>query len=252
MIEDPKITKSILARLDARMKLVMVFLFSVIFSVSYQLPSLFFALTISVMVVLTSKVPIKEIFKRSLPVNIIAFFLWFFLPFTVHGDPVLCKGSLCITQQGILYATLITIKSNTIILMLIALVSSTPILTLGHAMHGLKIPKKLVHLLFFTFRYIHVIYDEYHRMATAMKIRCFVPKTSMHTYKTYAYMIGMLLVKSSDRAQRVYNAMLCRGFNNNFYSLGTFSLTPKDIVAFCMMLCAIFFIGIIEWKKTSL
>jgi len=252
LIEGPKITESILARLDPRMKLVAVFLFSVIVSVSYRLPSLFFALAVSVMVVLTSKVPIKEIIKRSLPVNIIAFFLWLFLPFTVHGDPVFCKGPLCITQQGILYATLITIKSNTIILMLIALVSSTPILTLGHAMHELPIPKKLVHLLFFTFRYIHVIYSEYHRMATAMKIRCFVPKTSMHTYKTYAYMIGMLLVKSSDRAQRVYNAMLCRGFNNTFYSLSTFSLTHRDVFAFFVILCTIVLMGVIEWKKTVL
>ena len=252
MIKEPEITKSIISRLDPRMKLVAVFLFSVIVAVSYKMSALLFALSISVIVVLASKVPIKEIFKRALPVNIIALFLWLFLPFTVNGNPLFCKGSLCITKEGVLYATLITIKSNTMILMLIALISSTPISTLGHAMHELPVPKKLVHLLFFTFRYIHVIYGEYHRMATAMKIRCFVPKTNLHTYTTYAYMIGMLLVKSSDRAQRVYNAMLCRGFNSNFYSLNKFSLTSKDLFAFCIMLCAIFIMGIIEWKKTGL
>ena len=252
MIEDPKITESVMVRLDPRMKIVSVFLFSVFVAVSYRLSALFFALAISIAVIATSRVPVKEIFKRLVPVNIIVLLLWLFLPFTVKGDPIFSAGHFYITGEGIFYATRITIKSNTMILMLIALISSTPVLTIGHAMHDMFIPKKLVHLLFFTFRYIHIIYDEYLRIEKAMKIRCFVPKTSLHTYKTYAYMVGMLLVKSSDRAQRVYNAMLCRGFNGNFYCLNTFSLTKKDVFSFCIMCCTIFFMGVLEWKKTGL
>ena len=84
-----------------------------------------------------------------------------------------------------------------------AVIASTRIFTIGHAMHKLDVPTKLVQLFFFTFRYIHVIYREYLRLVNAMKIRGFAPSTNLHTYKTFAYLVGMLLVKSSDRAKSV-------------------------------------------------
>jgi cobalt/nickel transport system permease protein len=50
----------------------------------------------------------------------------------------------------------------------------------------------------------------------------------MHTYRTYAYLCGMLLVRASARAQRVYNAMKCRGFSGRFICLHEFALSPGD------------------------
>jgi len=47
----------------------------------------------------------------------------------------------------------------------------------------------------------------------------------MHTYKTYAYLIGMIFVRAAARAQRVHQAMICRGFKGKFYSLYKFSST---------------------------
>jgi cobalt/nickel transport system permease protein len=135
-------------------------------------------------------------------------------------------------------------------LMLIALVASTPIFTLGHALRALGIPSQIVHLFFFTYRYIHVMHREYVRLRDSMKIRGFIPGNSLHTIKTLAYMVGMLLIRSFDRAQRVYNAMLCRGFNGNLYSLSKFSLNTKDIVTFVLMMAVILILGVLEWKKT--
>ncbi len=70
-----------------------------------------------------------------------------------------------------------------------------------------------------------VIESEYLRLVRAMKIRSFKPGTNMHTYKTYAYLIGMIFVRASARAQRVHQAMMCRGFKGKFYSLYKFSST---------------------------
>ena len=50
-----------------------------------------------------------------------------------------------------------------------------------------------MHLFFFSFRYIHVSHSEYHRLDNAMKIRSFKPRTDIHTYRSYAYLVGMLL-----------------------------------------------------------
>ncbi len=116
-------------------------------------------------------------------------------------------------------------------------------------MHELGIPKKLVHLFFFTQRYIHVIYSEYVRLRDAMKIRGFTPGTNFHTYKSYAYMVGMLLVRSCDRAQRVHNAMLCRGFKGSLYSLSDFSIKSTDVFSFVIMLGLIIVLGVLEWTR---
>jgi cobalt/nickel transport system permease protein len=83
-----------------------------------------------------------------------------------------------------------------------------------------------------------------------MKARGFQPTTNLHTYKTYAHLVGMLLVRSADRAERVRNAMLCRGFRGRLYSLSEFSLKTNDIVSLVIMLTCILALGLLEWTKT--
>jgi cobalt/nickel transport system permease protein len=250
MIEELSNGDSFIKRIDPRIKIVVVFLFSVVVAVLNQLPVLMCALALSLLIVLSAGVPTKELLRRLIPVNMLIIFLWLFLPFTFAGKTAFFIGPLAVTHEGVLYATRITIKSNAMMLMLIALVASTPIFTMGHAMHELGIPKKIVHLFFFTYRYIHVMHREYARLLNSMKIRGFRPKTSLHTYKTFAYMVGMLLVRSFDRAQRVHNAMLCRGFKGNLYSLRKFSIKRRDVVSLVCMLTVIILLGVLEWKKT--
>jgi cobalt/nickel transport system permease protein len=240
---------SLIHRLDPRVKIVVVFLFSVVVAVSDRFVVLMWALALSLCIVLVARLPIKELIRRLIPVNMFIVFLWFFLPFTFEGEPLFSVGPLVGTHEGVLYAARISIKSNAIMVVLIVLVASTSILTLGHAMHELRVPKKIVHLFFFTYRYIHVIHREYLRLVNAMKARGFRPGTNMHTYKTYAYLVGMLLVRSSDRAERVRNAMLCRGFRGNLYSLSTFSMKREDVISLILMLALILALGVLEWTK---
>lgn len=243
---------SLIHRLDPRVKIIVASLFSTIVAVSDRFQSLLPALVIGFILVVLSAVPIKKLFMRLVPVNGFIVFLWFFLPFTFDGEPLFAVGPLVATNEGVYHATRITLKSNAIIVVLIALVASTPVFTLGHALHELRIPNKIVHLLFFTYRYIHVMYREYLRLVNAMKIRNFRPATNIHTYRTFAYLVGMLLVKSHERAKRVYNAMLCRGFRGRLYSLSRFSLKPIDVISFILMLAAILGLAVLEWTRITL
>ena len=251
IIEEVAGGDSLLKRLDPRVKIAVALFFSVVVAVSNRFLVLGSALAVSLGIVLTARIPEREIIRRLLPVNTLILFLWLFLPFTIAGRPLFSFGLLVGTVEGVLYAVRISIKSNAIMLMLIALVASTPIFTLGHAMHELRIPKKLVHLFFFTYRYLHVMHREYVRLVNSMKARGFNPGTNLHTYKTFAYMVGILLVKSFDRAQRVHNAMLCRGFKGNLYSLSELSIKKIDIVSFILMTAVILLFGILEWTKIT-
>jgi len=250
MIEELAGCDSLIKTLDPRVKIVIVFLFSIVVAVSSQFNVLLGALMLSFSIVVAARVPALAVCRRLVPVNLMMVFLWLFLPFTFIGEPLYWVGPLSITREGVLYAAQISIKSNAMMLMLIALVASTPIFTLGHAMHELGIPPKIVHLFFFTYRYIHVMYREYTRLVNSMKIRSFKPGNNLHTYRTVAFMVGMLLVRSLDRAQKVHNAMLCRGFRGNLYSLTQFSLKRRDVVSLMVMVTVILILGVLEWKKT--
>ena len=250
MFEEPSYNDSIIAHLDPRIKIVTIFFFSIVVAILNQTPALLCGLTLGFLMVLTAKVSKRDLVKRLTPVNILVGFLWLFLPFTIPGEPILHLGPFPVTHEGVLYATRITIKSNAIMLMMIVLVTTTPIFTLGHAMHQMRVPQKIVHLFFFTYRYIHVMQREYVRLVNSMKIRGFRAKTNVHTYRTFAYMIGMILVRSFDRAQRVHNAMLCRGFKGNLYSLKTFSIKKRDILFLVVATTIVIGLGVLEWKTT--
>jgi cobalt/nickel transport system permease protein len=199
-----------------------------------------------------ARLPLKKVFARLLVVNSFIFFLWFVLPLTYPGDAVWRFGPLVATRQGLIYTGLITLKSNAIVIALIALIATVPVIALGQAMHNLRLPDKLCHLLLFTYRYLFVFEQEYHRLVQALKIRGFQPRTNLHTYRTYAYLAAMLLVRSYDRADRVFQAMRCRGFHGVFYSLRTFSWQHRDgifVAASMLVLMTLFYL---EWRLPGL
>lgn len=244
-------SESLLYGFDPRLKIISLFLYSICLAFFKGFPVLFFSLFLSFILVYLSLLPFKEVLKRLLPVNVMIAFLWIFLPFTTVGEVVYIAGPLEVTRQGLVLASILTVKANAMMLLFIAFIASTPVNTAGHAMGKLGVPDKLVHLFFFTYRYLHVIYEEYLRLKTAMLIRGFVPKTNIHTYRSYAYLVGMLLVKSVDRAKRVHDAMLCRGFTGKFYSLNKFSMRTGDVVAFIIVLLLLVLMGGMEWFQVN-
>jgi cobalt/nickel transport system permease protein len=184
-------------------------------------------------------------------VNGLILFFWLVLPLTFPGKPLFTLGPLAVTREGVILSAQITLKSNAILLAFISLIASMSIATLGNAMNRLNIPGKIVQLFLLTYRYIFVIDQEYQRLSRSAKIRGFRPGTNTHTYKTYAYLIGMLFVRASARAQRVHQAMLCRGFKGKFYCLHEFSMSLFDWTWSVIMAVVIFGLGILEWTKIT-
>ncbi|MBW1997133.1 MAG: cobalt ECF transporter T component CbiQ [Deltaproteobacteria bacterium] len=238
---------SLIHRLDPRVKVVVATLLSIVVAVSESFEALVPAMGMSLLLVAFARINPRELIKRVLIVNGFILFLWLFLPFSMNGRVVFSIGPLAASSEGIWYSTLITLKSNIILLTLMSLIATSSVFSLGRALDRLFLPSKLVILIFFTYRYIHVIYQEYLRLLNAIKIRGFRPANNLHTYKTYAYLVGMVLVKSHDRGERVKAAMVCRGFKGKFYDLGEFYFGWKDILVMVLMLLAVSIVAILEW-----
>src|SRR5208283_164141 len=192
---------------DPRVKILATLIFAVVVALNHSLLASTLALTFPIVLVIAARLDLKKVLVRLAVVNGFIVFLWFFLPFTFPGKIIWSLGPLDIHREGLLYSLLITLKSNAIVLMVIALLGTSPVFTLVHALSHMWVPDKIVHLFFFCFRYVHVIHEEYHRLAKAMKIRSFQPRSDIHTYRTYAYLVGMILVRSFDRSKRILAAM---------------------------------------------
>jgi cobalt/nickel transport system permease protein len=243
---------SLAHRLDPRGKIVVAALFAILMAVANTYAAALAGLGLALICLALAQLPWKKVLARLLVVNSFIFFLWIVLPLTYPGEAVWRFGPLAVTREGLIFTGLITLKSNAIIIALIALVATVPIVTLGQALHDLRLPDKLCHLLLFTYRYLYVFEQEYHRLVQAMKIRGFVPRTNLHTYRSYAYLAAMLLVRSFDRADRVFQAMLCRGFHGVFYSLRTFSWQRRDGIFLAVAMPALAALGFLEWLRPSL
>jgi len=222
--------KSFLHQLDTRVKLISSLILVLIIALSEVFPTAFAGLVLGLLLVVVARLEIPSVLRRLLLVNGFVAFLWLTLPLSYPGDTAFTVGPFTISYQGILLASLITIKTNAIILILISLIATSSVTDLGHSLGKLKMPVKFCLLLLFSYRYIFVINQEFQRLVRAARLRCFSPATTMHTYRTFSYLFGMTLIKSHHRAERVQQAMVLRGFQGKFYSLHTSALGPNEIV----------------------
>lgn len=234
-------------RLDPRCRVLVGVGFSVLIALSCRFPVLGAGLGLAVAGALAARLPLVPTLKRLAALNLFMLMLWLLLPIATEGTALFAVGPIVYTREGALLAARITLKANAIILGLTVLLGTMEITTLGHAFHHLRAPDKLTHLLLFTVRYIDVIHHEYQRLRNAMRVRCFRPRASLHTYRTFGNLMGMLLVKSFDRAERVAAAMKCRGFRGQFYVLRHFALGRRDVLFGAASLIVLFLLGWGEW-----
>jgi len=235
--------KSFIHLLDPRIKIAITAFFSTTVALTDSFLSLIPAAFLSFVLIFFTGLKWKVVFRRVLPVYGFMILIWFSLPFTISGTGLFSLGRLQASREGIIQAFRITIKFTAILFMIISLIATIRVSALFHALNHFRVPKKLVYLTMFCYRYIHVLHREYLRLLNAMKIRGFKPKTGIHTYRSYAYLVGMLLVRSYDRSERVYKAMLCRGFRGTFYMLDHFVMEKKDL--YFLALSFIYIAGVI-------
>ena len=208
----------------------------------YSLPALLLALGIALGTALAAGLPARRTLRRLLALESFMFVLLVLLPFSVPGSPLLSLGPLQASHEGLLLATQILLRANAIVLMLLALLGTLEPATLGHALGRLRVPEKLVHLFLFTVRYIDVLDAEFMRLRQAMRARAFVPRSNRHSWNSFGWLIGMLLVRSLERSERILAAMKCRGFDGRLYLLEDYRWRAQDslhALAFGLMLAAI-------------
>lgn len=242
---------SLIHRLDPRFKILAGVLLSAQAAILNHYSAVFYLLILIVLMTIISKMAYSSVFKRLCIVNGFIGFLWLIIPFTHPGTVIYQFGLLKITIEGIHFVALITLKTNILILIFITHFSTSNVATIGHTLQYFKLPTKFISLLLFTYRYIDVMAQEYTRLVRAAKVRCFKPGTNFHTYRTYAYFVGMLIVNATNRGEKIHHAMKCRCFTGKYFSLQTYKSTQSDWYYFTLILINILVIGGLEWGNTT-
>lgn len=244
---------SVIHSIDPRIKVVSALIYSFVVALSSSFVILFSSLAASTALVMAAQLDAREVLKRLTVLWGFILLIWILMPLTYPGATLFKIGPLGFSGSGLLFAAQISLKSTAILLSLMALLATMSIATMGHALGCLRIPDKFVHLLLITYRYVFVMEQEYRRLIRAMKIRGFRPGTNLHSYQSYAYLVGMLLVHASARADRVSKAMKCRGFTGRFHTLRQFKPDPRNRVFTVIMVFIIILMAAIEiWIQTTL
>jgi cobalt/nickel transport system permease protein len=236
---------SLLHRLDTRVKITGTIALTLVVALCHSFLTSLAGLLLGCFLLVLSRLDCRAVLKRLLVVNGFIVFLWLTLPFTYPGESI-AFSFLQLSRPGVELAALITLKTNSIVLFFITLLATSTVAELGHGLEGLRLPTKLCLLLLFTYRYIFVINQEYQRLARAARLRCFRPGTNLHSYRTYAHLFGMTLVKSWNRAERVRQAMILRGFQGHFYRLREQVADRGDLLFSGIMLICVFGLIFIE------
>ena len=234
--------------LDPRAKIVVAVAFTVVVALSQSFAALGLALAVAMAAVAAARLSPTAVLARLVPLNLLILFLAVLLPLTPRGEVLWEVGSLEFSREGLLLAAKVALKGNAILLGLVLLLGTIEVGTLGHALDHLYVPTKLAHLLLLTVRYLDVLEREYRRLSAAMRLRGFRPRTDRHTLRTYGHLVGMLLVRSFDRSERIVAAMKCRGFSGTFWMLDHFHWSRRDTVFGVVSVLVLAALVLVEWQ----
>lgn len=237
-----------LHRLDPRVKVLAAAGLSVATAILTDLFLAVFALAGALCLLLSARVGFRAAARRLALANLFIGVMWLVLPWSVPGRAVATIGHVELTREGLALAGRITVKCNAILMALIALLATSTLADLAHALQRLRVPQRLLMIFFFCVRYLSVIHSEFVRLTHAMKARAFTPAANLRTYRTYANMLGTLVVRAHARAARIHQAMLCRGFSGSFPMLRRFRLRTTDVVAGLMLLAFAGLLAVLQWK----
>jgi cobalt/nickel transport system permease protein len=204
------------ARLDPRVRLVAALLFLTVLAFLRTFPALAAALAAGFAIVVWARPPLRSTLRRLAEIEGFLVLLLVSLPLAMPGTPIFSLFGLSASWEGVDRALTILVRVNAAVLVIAGLLSTMGTMRLAAAMAGIGVPASLAHLFQLTVRYIAVFNAEYMRLRRAMRARAFRAGSNRHSWRTLGNLLGMLLVRSMERAERVTWAMKCRGFSGRF------------------------------------
>ena len=130
---------------------------------------------------------------------------------------VLASGGLLRGGSSALFLSLWA-KSTLAWLAVVLLTATTPFPRLLDGLRALRVPGVLLHVLSFAYRYLLLLADEGMRLSRAYAARAVGPR-HLRQIQPFGQLLGHFFLRTYDRSERIYQAMLARGFDGQFRAL---------------------------------
>lgn len=212
------------------------------YEISALIPLVFYPIFIFVI----AEIPVLKILKRVLPVILFVIGIGIFNPI-IDNTSLLSLGEITISAGWISFFTLI-LKSIFTILSTLLLIATTGIDKVGMALRRLKVPKIFVTQLLLTYRYISVLMEEGENILKAYHLKS--PMDKGVSIKYLGSILGNMLLRTFDRAGRIYDAMILRGFCGEYELQQNNKISTKSILY--LILWSIFFILVREFNISKI
>ncbi|MEB3309241.1 MAG: cobalt ECF transporter T component CbiQ [Snowella sp.] len=187
-----------------------------------------------ILLILASKVSLSVLLQR---VAIESAFIGVVLLGTLFrdGGEILWQwGWFRITTEGVTVLGSVSFKAILCLLMLNLLVLTTPITQLLSALTILKTPPLLVAILSSMYRYLGLLIEEAETMRRAALSRNLMNNAQWQRL-IIGNTIGLLFIRTYQRGERVYQAMLARGYQGVPMITQSPTLAPRDWLALSLM-----------------
>ncbi|MEV6349328.1 cobalt ECF transporter T component CbiQ [Actinoplanes sp. NPDC051851] len=169
-------------------------------------------------VAVIARIPAVWLLKRAtieLPFVLLAITL----PFLGHGERVHWLG-MSLSVEGLHGAWNIFAKGTLGVLASLLLAATTTMRDLVLGLDRLRCPAVFTQIMTFMLRYIDVLADDARRMRIARLSRGYDPRF-LWQVKAFAVGVGSLFLRSYERGERVYLAMVSRGYTGRLPQTGT-------------------------------
>jgi len=239
-------------RLDARVKIVVTAAYIVMVTVAPGGWASMSASLFPVGLIAVSRVPAVYLLKRAALVLPFVGTVAMFMPF-LPGEHILWETTVLgftveITREGLNICVEVCIKAFLCVLTLLALTATTQFTLILKGLHSVKIPAVLVLLLSFLYRYLFVLFDQTVRMRRAREARS--PHHKRAGFHVASSTIGSLFLRTYTRAERVYQAMLARGFSGDVHTMTDWRPGRRDAVFAAASTCYFAVLAVL-WKGLS-
>ncbi len=230
-------SSSPLGRFDPRWKLAALMPAAFVTALLQTVPAALAALLFAWVLVFLGRIPLCWYLRRM--AGLVGFLALFVVwaPWLVPGDGW-DIGPLRLSIAGLTIGLLIFLKALAIVTLMLVLWTTASMDCTLKAAHALHLPGLIVQLLVLTYRYIFLLGEELARLRIALRVRGFRNRPSLHSYRTVGHVAGALILRGYERAERVSQAMRCRGFDGRHRSLAEFRTRPADVVLFGLIIAS--------------
>jgi cobalt/nickel transport system permease protein len=226
-------------RLESRAKLIttMCFIVTVVSFGKYEIAMLVPFFLYPVYLVTAGELPVSWLLKKIAYVSPFALLIAAFNPL-LDREVMLRLGGAGIPGGWISFAS-IMLRFILTVGAALAMIAVTGFQSVCLALNRLGMPRMFTIQLLFLYRYLFVLAEEASRMSLARALRSYDGRAG--GVRTYAAVVGNLLLRTINRAQRIYVAMSCRGFDGHIHVMRRERFGMRELF-FIIFWCGLFIV----------